>query len=355
MNPISICVIAKNEEKHMENFLSSIKKHMKKYPYELVIVDTGSTDQTVEIAKRYTNKIFHFEWINDFSAARNYSLECASYNWVLVLDCDEYMVDLKPECFEQMMQHYPKGVGMILRQNHCWSNGNDCIFSDDVNRFFPKKWYHYEGLVHEQLCAYDAKPYEFIYLPLTIEHFGYSGTKEDLQVKAQRNNELLFKMLEDTPDDPYLYFQIGQSYNLIDDSEKACYYYEKALEFDINPDLEYMHEMILAYGNALLDLKRFKDALAFENIYETFNATAEFVCLMGRIYLANGMYIKAMAEFLKATTFKTADTDGANTYIPLYNMGYINELLGNHEDAIRLYESCGDYPPALQHLQILKQ
>lgn len=354
MYPISICVIAKNEEKHMENFLSSIKKHMKKYPYELVIVDTGSTDQTVEIAKRYTNKIFHFDWIDDFSAARNYSLECASCNWVLVLDCDEYMTDLKPECFQQMMMQYPKGVGLITRQNHCWSNHTDRIFTDEVNRFFNKKYYHYEAIIHEQLLANDSKPYQMIPIPLTVEHWGYSSNLETLKSKALRNNTLLFKMLEETPDDPYLYFQLGQSYNMIDDTEKACYYYSKGLEYDIDPQLEYVHLMVQGYGYALLDSGRYEEALQFKNIYDTFATTPEFVCLMGLIYLKNGLLVQAMKEFLKATTFPEADVEGANTYTPLYNMGYINELLGNKEAAIQLYKSCGNFKPALEHLNNLK-
>ena len=138
MTPISICVIAKNEEVHMEAFLSSIKRHMKKYPYELVIIDTGSTDKTIEVAHHYTNKVYQFEWVNDFSAARNYSLQCATFNWVLVLDCDEYLLDIKTDCFQQMITKYPKGVGLITRKNHCWSNGTDRIFTDSVNRFFNK-------------------------------------------------------------------------------------------------------------------------------------------------------------------------------------------------------------------------
>ena len=68
--PISVCMITKNEEKKLERCLSSLAP----YGFEIVIVDTGSTDRTKEIAAKYTDKIFHFEWINDFSAARNYSL-----------------------------------------------------------------------------------------------------------------------------------------------------------------------------------------------------------------------------------------------------------------------------------------
>lgn len=350
MIPISICVIAKNEEKHMEAFLSAIKEHFASYPYELVVVDTGSDDNTVAIASRYTDKIFHFKWINDFSAARNFSLKCASNDWILVLDCDEYLTALKPECFSQMISQYPNAVGMLERKNHYELNGTDSVYTDQVERFFSRKAFHYEAIIHEQVCALNGQPYERVSLPLMVDHCGYNGTSEDLQKKADRNNALLLKMLEENSNDPYLYFQLGQSYNLLRDDEKACFYYGKGLEFDVDPHAEYVQMMVIGYGYALLHLNRFKDALQFQNIYDDFSTTADFVCLMGLIYLRNGMILPAMAEFLKATSFETACTEGANSFIPTYNMGCINEVLGDKQTAISLYKKCGNFKPALDRL-----
>ncbi len=70
MLPISVCIIAKNEEKHLDECL----KRLELYHYEIVLVDTGSTDSTLEIAAKYTDRIYHFDWINDFSAAKNYAV-----------------------------------------------------------------------------------------------------------------------------------------------------------------------------------------------------------------------------------------------------------------------------------------
>jgi len=104
ITPISICVIMKNEEKHMDQFLSAIVKGFQNYPYELVLVDTGSTDRTLEIAEKYPCKIYHFDWINDFSAARNFSLSCAENDWILVLDCDEYLTEADPSVLHIMIE-----------------------------------------------------------------------------------------------------------------------------------------------------------------------------------------------------------------------------------------------------------
>ncbi len=355
MTPISICIIAKNEEKHMDTFLSSIKKHMQNYPYEIVIVDTGSVDQTVAIARKYTDKIFHFKWVNDFSAARNYSLNCASYDWILVLDCDEYITDIDIKTFSRMMSQYPNCVGMINRRNHYEMNGTDSIYTDQVERFFNRKLYHYEAIIHEHVRALNGQPFMRVELSITAEHCGYTGTAEQLAQKAERNNELLFKMLEENPDDPYLYFQIGQSYNMLHDDNKACYYYGKGLEYDVDPRAEYVQMMVIGYGYALLHLERYDEALQFQNIYDEFSFSADFVCLMGLIYLRNGQVVQAMKEFLKATTFEEAHVAGANTFIPTFNMGCINEVLGDIDTAVTLYRKCGNFKPALDRLAKLRK
>ena len=353
MTPISICVIMKNEEKNMENFLSSIKKHFEGYPYELVLVDTGSTDATLSIAEKYTDKIFHFKWIGDFSAARNFSLSCASNDWVLILDCDEYVEALDPRGFQAIIAYHPASVGMLSRKNHYEMNGTDSVYTDDVERFFDRRLFHYKAIIHEQVRAIGGSDFERVALPLTVDHCGYNGSMEDLRKKAERNNELLFKMLEENPDDPYLYFQIGQSYNMLRDDEKACYYYGKGLEYDVDPRAEYVQMMVIGYGYALLHLERYDEALQVQNIYEEFATTAEFVCLMGLIYLRKGMVVQAMAEFLKATTFETAHTEGANSFIPTFNMGCINEVLGDIDIAVTLYKKCGDFKPAVDRLKAL--
>src|SRR3989338_5592832 len=84
---ISLCMITKNEEKYLEQCLNSVKDLVD----ETIIVDTGSTDKTKEIAKRFNAKVYDFKWADDFSAARNESLKHATKDWILILDADEVM------------------------------------------------------------------------------------------------------------------------------------------------------------------------------------------------------------------------------------------------------------------------
>ena len=87
---ISICIITKNEEKHIDECLKALKK----FDVEVVVADTGSTDKTVEIAKKYTDKVFYFEWCDDFSKAKNFVAEKASNDYIVSIDADEYIEKL---------------------------------------------------------------------------------------------------------------------------------------------------------------------------------------------------------------------------------------------------------------------
>ena len=91
MLPISVCLISKNEEKNIERCLSLLKP----YGFEIILVDTGSTDRTRELALPYADKILDFVWIDDFSAAKNYAASQAKHDWILSVDCDEFLENLK--------------------------------------------------------------------------------------------------------------------------------------------------------------------------------------------------------------------------------------------------------------------
>ena len=271
-----------------------------------------------------------------------------------MLDCDEYITQINLNAFDLMATKYPSHVGMLTIRNHYTMNQLDSIYTDLVERFFNRKYYHYKSIIHEQLRPLNANlQMERVDISLTVDHSGYTGTREELLAKSKRNNDLLLKMLEESPEDPYLYFQLGQSYNSIQDKENACYYFGKGLDYATNPKLEYVQMMVIGYGYALIDLEQYEDALLLENLYDDFCQTADFVCLMGIIYLRNGLIAEALQEFQKATTIKIAHVEGANSFIPTFNIGCINEVLGNTNTAIGLYKKCGSFPAARDRLALL--
>lgn len=345
IHPISVCIIAKNEEKRIEKCLASVKP----YGFEIVVVDTGSTDRTKEIASRYADKVLDFVWCDDFAAARNFSLRAADNNWIFMLDCDEWIKDIDVEELNYFRKHLSDSVGTISRENLVTENGRLILNNTDhTERFFNKKLYHYTGIIHEQLTPIRGTELPCLLLHTTIEHTGYDMTPEERIAKGKRNLSLLHKQLEQEPQNPYVYYQLGKGYEIIQDYQSACDYYSKGLYFDVDPSLAYVQAMVISYGNTLLMTGQASTALQFEQIYDEFATTADFVYLMGRIYMANEQYAKAIEQFFKATTLTPCKFHGANSFLCFYHIALICEKTGDTANALIYYQKCGDYPPAIE-------
>lgn len=209
-------------------------------------------------------------------------------------------------------------------------------------------------MIHEQLTPVKGREIDSLLLNATLLHTGYDMTAEERAAKFRRNFTMLQKQAEADPDNPYLYYQLGKSCEILCDYERACGYYDKGLTFDLDPELAYVQAMVVSYGNALLRTDQAKTALGFEGIYDEFSQVTDFVYLMGNIYKDNGMYEAALAQYQKVSQMPPGRLNGANSFLPAYQCGQILELLGDPDSAAALYAQCGDFAPALERLQALQ-
>lgn len=341
MTDFSFCMIVKNEEKKIGRCLASLKAT----GMEIVIIDTGSTDGTIDIARGYTSKIYHFDWIDDFSAARNYAMTKTSHDHVLFLDADEYIEEIDIPAIRKLLREYPDAIGQIRRRNACFSSDgiSEAITVDPVERLFDRRLYYYKGTIHEQITHRQGKQLYVYPVPLTIYHDGYLGTPEECRKKAERNNILLFQELEKTPDDPYLYYQIAQSYGLCGDTELEYEYYHKGCSFPLDVSLSYVRIMLVSYGYSMLHTKRAAQAMQLASYYDRLSAYADYVCLLGCIYLQNHEYLKAIRAFRHALTLTDYHIEGSNNATPWHNLGCIYEALDNEEEAMRCFQQAASY------------
>lgn len=356
MLPISVCIIAKNEE----NYIGECLRRLSPYDWEIVVVDTGSTDRTVEIARTYTPNIYRFDWINDFSAAKNFSVSKASNDYILSVDCDEYLEnnDTAFDTISSLTKRVaPHQIGMLNLINPSAefpsSGGTVPAVHEHIARFFNRKFTSYKGSIHEQLVSKDGKALEFIPVPLTFYHMGYciADIKEK---KSSRNITLLQAELQTNGPDPYLLFQLGQCYFGLSEYDNALPYFEQALSMEVNEQEEYVQTLVESYGYCLIHLGQYEKALSLEGVYPVFSRRADFVFLMGLIYMNNAMFENAVREFQKAASINNYAVEGTNSYLAYYNAGVIYECTGNIQEAVRLYRKCGNYAPALQQLQLIQ-
>lgn len=347
---LSVCIIAKNEEQNIKRCLESLKK----YDFEIVVVDTGSTDNTKQIAESYTENVYDFLWCDDFAEAKNEAIRKATNEFVLVLDSDEWLEELDLEKLKKQIKQNPTSVGRIKRRNIMTRDGIKKENEEWINRIFSKKKFGYEGRIHEQIEEKNGEPYETYLTDVVILHSGYDLPKEKRKQKAERNIHLLLKELAELKENdvqvPYLLYQLGKGYYMSEEYITACEYFSKGLSYDLNPKLEYVIDMVETYGYALLNSGQAEVAMNFENIYDEFGCNADFQFLMGLIYMNNEKFNAAISEFLKATTHESCRSIGVNSFSAFYNIGVIYECMGKKSEAGNYYRKCGDYAPAKKRL-----
>lgn len=327
---------------------------------EVVVADTGSTDGTLEMLKDIQKKatamqlvIGHFEWINDFAAAKNYAVSLSSNEYVCVLDSDEWIKEIDLADIYKSIANNPNAIFRIKIVNVYEREGEQFINNEWINRLYNKNLYEYSGRIHEQLVSINGTGTDkLVKVPLSIWHDGYGGTEEAIRSKAERNIKLLKEALAEK-EEPYILYQLGKSYYMQKDYATAVEYLGRGLEYDLDPRLEYVIDMVETYGYALINSNQADKAIFFENIYEEFGDCADFKFLMGLIYMNNYRFEDAIKEFEKATRYKECRMEGSNSYLAYYNAGVIRECLGDVASAKKYYLKCGSYKKAQDRLSKL--
>lgn len=345
---LSLCMIVKNEEATLKNCLSKIPSFID----EIIIIDTGSTDNTKMVAAEFTDKIFNFKWCNDFAKARNYSISKAANDWILVLDADEHVVGFSEENVKQFINNKTNKnrMGRIERKNVMDDGNSSHNYTDRINRLFNKNFFNYEGTIHEQLVSKEGKCYETQWVDITVDHIGYTKEVLNRTNKLNRNIELLNEAISINDKDPYLYFQLAKSYYMLKDYKSAIAYFDEALRFDLDYRLEYVTDLIETYGYALINNEQYSEALKLEQYYDIYRNNSDFIFLLGLVYMNNANFSKAVNLFLQCTRFTYSKVEGVTSFSAYYNIGVIYEVLNFENEASKYYKLCGKYQPALKRL-----
>ena len=245
---ISVCIITKNEADMLRKCLRALEK----YDVEIVVVDTGSKDDSKRAALEYTDKVYDFEWCDDFSAARNYAAGKAENDIIFALDTDEIV-----ESFNVKEDEIEAGktIGRILRINQFVREGEVQRGKERISRLYDRRYYKYAGRIHEQIEAVNGVEVaeKVCNVDVTVRHYGYDGNLEQIRAKAERNIRLLELDLQENGEKPYTLYQLGKSHYMCKNYDRAVEYFGKALGYDLKPELEYVQDMVETYGYALIN------------------------------------------------------------------------------------------------------
>lgn len=305
---LSIGMIVKNEEKYLEKCLTALKPILDNVDSELVIADTGSTDNTVEIAKKFTDKVYYFEWINDFSAARNFTMEKSVGEWYMFLDADEIFQNCDDIISFFNSGEY-KSYGNASYTVRSYTDESDMsIFTDAFTMRLAKRFpdVRFKNAVHEAL---DPLHGAVKFLNSVVDHYGYIFTNNgeitaQAYAKSHRNLNLLLKSLAEPQVDYNVYKEIADCYNVIGEKQKAIEYAEKGLEV-----LDHNHIAINQYYSfkavALMSVQRYGEAIETCNDYfgsgnpsrkTTIATDVDMYAIRGESYYRLGDYRKALSD-----------------------------------------------------------
>ena len=268
---LSIGMIVKNEEKYLERCLTALKPLLESVDSELIIADTGSTDGTADIAKKFTDNVYHFEWINDFSAARNSTLEKSRGEWYMFIDADEILQSCGDIIRFFNSGEYKKynSAAYIQRSYHQILNGKIDYgnFSDfRVLRLTKRlKDVAFENPIHEALTPF-YNPVK--HLDAIADHFGYifyndGKVTEEAVEKSKRNMLPMLKILENLKQgekpDMSVYKEISDCYLLMEDYDSAIKYLDLGLK-TLNRSNIAITVYFVKKAAVLLHLNRFEEA-----------------------------------------------------------------------------------------------
>lgn len=270
---VAATLIVRDEARCIIRCLKSIRPFVDR----MVVLDTGSIDDTPALAAACGAEVHHLAWPNDFSAARNHVLNLADADWNLVLDADEWIVS-GGEQLRRWCQG-PARMGKVCIRSAMDGEGAEGSERRNwITRLLPRG-VRYEGRAHEQPVS--SLPRARIDL-----HVGHDGYLEDQLVqKRGRNGPLLLKDLEDRPGDPYLLYQLGKDAQLHDDLPLACARFEASLQ-GVAAGANWRHSLVVSQLHCLGKVGRLDDAMALaESEMQTWMESPDFFFVVGNLAL----------------------------------------------------------------------
>ncbi|HEY1729799.1 MAG TPA: glycosyltransferase [Candidatus Baltobacteraceae bacterium] len=280
---VSLCMIVRDEERFLGDALASVRGVVD----EICIVDTGSKDETLEIARKAGARIHEISWENNFAKARNAALALATHRWILVLDADERLSPRSREIVKELGAQSAHLTGLWTRIfNFTEDYKGTGAMSNMLVRFFPNdERIRYRNPIHE-FIALDGNetgmPAKVS--PIELIHFGYRDDVMLERKKHERNMEIAEAALRDAPDDAVNWYNYGTSAMLADNTSPAI------------SALERMRELVEIRQRERVDAR-------------VPSFVPNGLCLLAGLYLKNGVVAKAEAVVREALKYSPSLAD----------------------------------------------
>lgn len=355
MPTVSLNMIVRNSAATIGRALDSVKDFVD----EMIIIDTGSTDDTVAIATAKGAKVFPFEWIDNFAAARNAAIEHSKCDWILWLDDDEW---IEPENLAQL-----KELQLDLSKAYLLSKllhkGSILKLkrTNDIRLFPRRDDIRWRYPVHEQLHeSIDDAGLSMVILTTAIQNDGYDPNHAEERASYYR--KILKRALEETPDDPILAFNYARERRLSGDLEESVQFFRKSIG-NLPDESRFMHAAIMEYVQVLIDTGRLTEAVdivhearqVYPDSLKLMDYQATFERFMGDPAAAEKLLLEILARSRKIDPETMMYHPVAVQVSATSRLADLYLSLGRTEEARKMWQEtlklAPDYGPALEGLK----
>lgn len=331
MKQLALVMIVRDEAATIARCLESARGLVD----EIVVLDTGSRDATPEIARSHGAQVHHFDWCDDFAAARNAALGHASSAWNLVLDADEWLEGATREALAEVLAGPPL-IGLLPVSSEFDIQGRVERSVSWIARLLPRE-VRYAGRVHEQPVSDLPRKR----LALAVRHDGYRLAS--LMPKLARNEALLLRALEDAPGDAYLQYQLGKNHEVGSAFAEAVPHYLAALE-RVDQSAPFRHDLVVRTLFSMKKASRHEEAIALaDREMSNWPHSPDYYFALGDLLLdwaalnpeaAGELLPMVEASFLRCLEIgEQAELDGAvrgrGSYLAAHNLAVFYESLGD--------------------------
>ncbi len=348
---ISLCMIAKNEERVIRECLTSAAPFFN----QMIVVDTGSTDRTAAIAEECGAEVHHIEWPDSFAEARNESLKHAKGDWIFWLDCD----DTLPWSSGEAIVHAATQAGdeikaFVVPVQFVEDGPGGGTRVDHVKLIRNLEGISFEGRIHEQvLGSIRRHKGEVVRLDAVVLHSGYDTSEDGQARKRERDEKLLALDLAERPDHPFVHFNIGMTAHYTGDQKRAVRHLRESIEL-AGPSESHVRKayalMAMAYRQSS-DLTSAKEAIS-EGLLAV-GDDPELQFHLASIYTDQGDWEKGLEHYRLVEQegsddhFSSRDI-GIFGFKRMHNMGLCLAQLGRKGEAIEAFRKATTLSP--QHL-----
>lgn len=346
-------MIVKNEAASLSRCLKSVEGWVD----EMVIVDTGSTDDTISIAQSFTAQVHFYDWGNDFAAARNFGLQYVQSEWVLVLDADEV---LNPQVIPQLqgLMQRDNLLAVTLLRHEIGAQQSPYSLLSRLFRHHPQIHFQrpYHELIDDRVLALQEQEphWQVGHLPeVAIEHFGYQVDAIATRNKHQRAGEIMAAALAKDPNDPYLCSKLGALYGDMGQVKQGIHLLKQGLNLN-PPEASILYELHYHLGHTYARDRQ--SELALHHYQQAVQQDLPGLLKLGaynnwaNLLQDCGQYEKASQLYQQVIALQP---DWALGY---YNLGLTKRAMGDLVGAIAAYQHAiqkqPDYAEAYQNLGV---